>query len=112
MLTPGASPSAACTVAAQEAQLIPSMGRTMRALLMELVRRRRGSSIGGGRLPDQEALQHFYAAAGRELGPPFWSVLYGGGPKSRKRGGGADAPETHALRTTRPPVAVPLEPHA
>src|SRR5256886_16963492 len=75
MLTPGASPSAACTVAAQEAQLIPSMGRTMRALLMELVRRRRGSSIGGGRLPRPEALQHVHAAAEAEIARLLWCGL-------------------------------------
>src|SRR5256886_10130133 len=80
VLTPAASPSAACTVAAQEAQLIPSMGRTMRALLMELVRRRRGPPIGGGGAPDKDAPHHVYAAAETEFPPPFCWVLDGGGP--------------------------------
>src|SRR5438309_11130216 len=111
MLTPGASPSAACTVAAQEAQLIPSMGRTMRALLMELVRRRRGSSIGGGRLHDQEALQHVHAAAEAEFARLFWCELDGRGLKRRKRGVDAEVLEHHALRAIRRLVAVELEPH-
>src|SRR3989442_1304550 len=85
-LTPAASPSAACTVAAQEAQLIPSMGRTMRALLMELVRRRRGPPIGGGGLPDEEALQHVHAPAEAEIAPPFLCELHGRGLKRRQRG--------------------------
>src|SRR2546430_5339122 len=75
VLTPAASPSAACTVAAQEAQLIPSMGRTMRALLMELVRRRRGPPIGGGGGPRKDAPQPVHAAAGAGVTPPFlWGV--------------------------------------
>src|SRR5947209_6327988 len=43
------------------------MGRTMRALLMELVRRRRGPPIGGGGLHDKDALQHVHAAAEAEF---------------------------------------------
>src|SRR5437899_11391786 len=86
MLTPGASPSAACTVAAQEAQLIPSMGRTMRALLMELVRRSRGPPIGGGGLHDKETLQHVHAAAEAEFARLFWCELDGRGLKRGQRG--------------------------
>src|ERR1043165_7652714 len=47
--TPLAPASASCTVAAQLAQVIPSIGRMMRALLMvaavEFVRRRRGPAL-------------------------------------------------------------------
>src|SRR5213078_4169470 len=111
MLTPAASPSAACTVAAQEAQLIPSMGRTIRALLMELVRRRRGPPIGGGGLHDKEALQHVHAAAEAEFARLFWSELDGRGLKRRKRGVDAEVLEHHALRAIRRLVAVELEPH-
>src|SRR2546430_17491718 len=86
VLTPAASPSAACTVAAQEAQLIPSMGRTIRALLMELVRRRRGPPIGGGGLYDEEGPQHVPAAAGAGVGRLLWCVLDGRGVERRQRG--------------------------
>src|SRR5436190_24127724 len=77
-VTPPAPVSASCTVAAQLAQVMPSMGRTMRALLMrgamELVRRRRRSPVASW-LYDEKALQHVHATAegvfagliGREL---------------------------------------------
>src|SRR2546430_10783139 len=73
-VTPPAPVSASCTVAAQLAQVMPSMGRTMRALLMappsnvELVRRRRGAALAPGLHP-AEALQPVHAAPGVALTP-------------------------------------------
>src|SRR5256886_6035412 len=86
VLTPAASPSAACTVAAQEAQLIPSMGRTMRALLMEFVRRRRGPPIGGGGVPRKDAPQHVPFAAGTGFSPPLLWGIDGRGLERPERG--------------------------
>src|SRR5438309_5691760 len=77
-VTPPAPVSASCTVAAQLAQVMPSIGRTIRALLMrgavELVRRRCGSAVASW-FYDEEALQHVHTTAegvfarliGREL---------------------------------------------
>src|SRR6266550_1776516 len=78
-VTPVAPARASWTVAAQLAQVIPSMGRTIRVLLMagivEFVRRRRGATLAG-RLHDEQPFQHVHAAAegilagllGREVG--------------------------------------------
>src|SRR3989442_9951260 len=101
-LTPAASPSAACTVAAQEAQLIPSMGRTMRALLMELVRRRRGPPIGGGGLHDKDAPQHVHTPAEAEFAPLFLCELDRRGLKRRERGIDAEGLQHHPLPAIRP----------
>src|SRR5437588_3433527 len=64
--TPLAPASASWTVAAQLAHVIPSMGRTIRVLLMagivEFVRRGRGAALAG-RLHDEQPLQHVHAAA-------------------------------------------------
>src|SRR2546428_10406663 len=75
-VTPPAPVSASCTVAAQRAEVMPSKGSTMRALLMarrpagnvELVRRRCGSAIARWR-HDQQFPQQVHAAAARILAP-------------------------------------------
>src|SRR5438034_11804865 len=46
---------------------MPSIGRTMRDSLMELVRRGGGLAVSAGRLHHQESLQHVNAAAEGEL---------------------------------------------
>src|SRR6266576_2066119 len=67
-VTPLAPVSASCTVAAQLAHVMPSIGSTIRLLLMssavELVRRRRGAALAG-RLYDEQTLEHVHAAAER-----------------------------------------------
>src|SRR2546422_10809885 len=86
---PPAPVSASCTVAAQLAQVMPSMGRTMRALLMappsnvELVRRRRGAAIARG-LHDEKSLQHVHAAAEGILTRLIGRELDRGGLKRRE----------------------------
>src|SRR5256885_16323599 len=64
-VTPVAPARASWTVAAQLAQVIPSMGRTIRVLLMAgivgFVLRRRGAAPAGRR-HDQQPLQHVHAA--------------------------------------------------
>src|SRR5574341_2256011 len=81
-VTPVAPASASCTVAAQLAHVMPSMGRMIRALLMlgpmELVRRRRGPALAP-RLHDQQALEHVHAAAERVFTGLFGGELDGGG---------------------------------
>src|SRR5207237_9368737 len=65
-VTPLAPASASWTVAAQLAQVIPSMGRTIRVLLMagivEFVRRGGGAALAR-RLHDEQPLQHVHATA-------------------------------------------------
>src|SRR5207247_9427489 len=46
---------------------MPSIGRTIRDSLMELVRRGGGPAVPVGRLHDQESLQHVHAAAEAKL---------------------------------------------
>src|SRR5882762_8211641 len=85
-VTPVAPASASCTVAAQLAQVMPSIGRTIRLLLMdgavELVRRRRGAALAR-RLYDEQALEHVHAAAERVFARLLGSELDGGGLKRR-----------------------------
>src|SRR5436309_13034216 len=87
------------------------MGRTMRALLMELVRRRRGPPIGGGGLHDKETLQHVHAAAEAEFARLFWCELDGRGLKRRKRDIDAEVLEHNELRAISRLVEVELVPH-
>src|SRR5437667_12229370 len=67
-VTPVAPVSASCTVAAQLAHVMPSIGSTIRVLLMrgavKLVRRRRGAALAR-RLHDEQTLQHVHAAVER-----------------------------------------------
>src|SRR5437667_7247894 len=83
-VTPLAPVSASCTVAAQLAQVMPSIGRTIRLLLMsravELVRRRRGTALAG-RLYDEQTLEHVHTAAERIFAWLVGSELNGGGLK-------------------------------
>src|SRR6266566_1795629 len=115
-VTPPAPVSASCTVAAQLAQVMPSMGRTMRGLLMgtpgnvELVRRRCGSAITGG-LHDQQPLQHVHAAAKGILARLIRRELDGGSLKRRELLVDSEALEHHTLRAVRGLVAIKLEPH-
>src|SRR5260370_22012404 len=86
-VTPGAPVSASCTVAAQLAHVMPSIGRTIRLLLMgsamELVGRRRGAALAG-RLYDEQTLEHVHAAAERVFARLLGSELDGGGRKPRQ----------------------------
>src|SRR3989442_13705210 len=115
-VTPPAPVSASCTVAAQLAQVMPSMGRTMRALLVgppgnvELVRGRCGSAIAGW-LHDQQSLQHVHAAAEGILARLIGRELDGGGLKRRELRVDPEALEHHTLRAVRGFVAIKLEPH-
>src|SRR2546425_4084788 len=120
-VTPPAPVSASRTVAAQLAQVMPSMGRTMRALLMgpppppppstvELVRRRCGAAIAGW-LHDQKSLQHVHAAAEGILTRLIGRELDGGGLKRRELLVDPEALEHHTLRAVRGFVAIKLEPH-
>src|SRR2546426_5654673 len=110
-MTPPALPSASWTVAAHEAQLIPSMGRTMRALLMELVWGGRRPPVGGGGLHHEESFQHVHATAEAEFARLLWCELDGRGLKRRERGIDAEVLEHDALPAGRGLVAGELEPH-
>src|SRR5438552_13515590 len=114
-VTPPAPVSASCTVAAQLAQVMPSMGRTIRALLMrppplstvELVRRRRGSTVASW-LDHQEALQHVHATAERVFARLIGREFDGGGLKRRQRCVDPEAFEHHTLRAVGGLVRVDL----
>src|SRR5258706_1433450 len=112
-VTPVAPVSASCTVAEQLAHVMPSIGRTIRLLLMgsamELVRRRRGAALAG-RLHDEQTLEHVHAAAERVFAGLLGSQLEGGGLKRRQLLIDAKALEHNALRTVG--GLVTIEPQA
>src|SRR6266446_6445765 len=110
-MTPPAFPSASWTVAAHEAQLIPSMGRTMRDLLMELVRGGRRAPLGGGGLHYEQAFEHVHAAAKAELARLLGCELHRRGLKRRERRVDPKVFEDDAVRAIRGLVAAELEPH-
>src|SRR5213078_2371208 len=113
-VTPVAPVSASCTVAAQLGQVMPSMGRTIRALLMhgavEFVRRRRGTALAWW-LHDEQALQHVHAAAKRIFARLVGRELDGGGLKRRQLLIDAEALEHDALGAVGGLVAVELQAH-
>src|SRR6266508_2126262 len=86
-VTPVAPVNASCTVAAQLAHVMPSIGRMIRVLLMagvvELMGRRRGPALAR-RLHDEQALQHVHAAAEGVLARLVGRELDGGGLKRRQ----------------------------
>src|SRR5258705_9471059 len=105
---------ASWTVAAQLAQVIPSMGRTMRVLLMagivEFVRRRRGAALAG-RLHDEQPFQHVHAAAEGILARLRGSEFDRRGLKSRQLLIDAEALEHDALGAVGGLIAIELQPH-
>src|SRR5204863_806806 len=111
-VTPLAPVSASCTVAAQLAQVMPSIGRTIRLLLMsgavELVRRRRGAALAG-RLYDEQTLEHVHAAPERVFAWLVGRELDGGSLKRRQLLIDAEALEHDALRAVGRFVAVELQ---
>src|ERR1041385_4256461 len=112
--TPLAPASASWTVAAQLAQVIPSIGRTMRALLMvtavEFVRRRRGPALTR-RLHDQQSLQHVHAAAERVFAGLVGREFDRGRLKRRELLIDAEPLEDDALGAVGRLVAVELQAH-
>src|SRR3989475_13144797 len=108
---PRAFPSVSWRVAAQEGQLIPSMGRTRRDLLMELVGGGRRAPLGGGGLHYEQAFEHVHAAAKAELARLLGCELDGRGLKRGERGVDPEVLEDDAVRAVRGLVAVELEPH-
>src|SRR5258706_13286449 len=111
-VTPVAPVSASCTVAEQLAHVMPSIGRTIRLLLMgsamELVRRRRGAALAG-RLHDEQTLEHVHAAAERVFAGLLGSELDGGGLKRRQLLIDAKALEHNALRAVGGLVTIELQ---
>src|SRR2546421_3666645 len=118
-VTPPAPVSASCTVAAQLAQVMPSMGRTIRALLMraslppsavELVRRRSGSAVASW-FDDEEALQHVHATAEGVFARLIGHELDRGGLKRRQGRVDPESLEHHTLRAVGGLVPIELQPH-
>src|SRR5438105_11170395 len=118
-VTPPAPVSASCTVAAQLAQVMPSMGRTMRALLMcappppgavELVRRRSGSAVASW-LYDEEALQHVHTTAEGVFARLIGRELDRGGLKRRQGRVDPESLEHYTLRAVGGLVSIELQPH-
>src|SRR2546421_9990463 len=123
-VTPPAPVSASCTVAAQLAQVMPSMGRTIRALLMrpprppappppgavELVRRRSGSAVASW-FDDEEALQHVHATAEGVFARLIGRELDRGGLKRRQGRVDPESLEHHTLRAGGGLVPIELQPH-
>src|SRR5882762_4589796 len=113
-VTPLAAASASWTVAAQLAQVIPSMGRTIRVLLMagivEFVRRRRGAALAW-RLHDEQPFQHVHAAAEGVLARLRGSEFDGRRLKGRQLLIDAEALEHHALGAVGGLIAIELQPH-
>src|SRR6266487_3644560 len=112
--TPVAPASASCTVAAQLAQVIPSIGSTIRALLMagavELVRRGRGAALARW-LHDEQPLQHVHAAAEGILARLLRREFNRGGLERRQLLIDAEPLEHDPLRAIGGLVAVELQPH-
>src|SRR5882762_1755297 len=113
-VTPLAAASASWTVAAQLAQVIPSMGRTIRVLLMagivEFVRRRRGAALAG-RLHDEQPFQHVHAATEGILARLLGSEFDRGRLKGRQLLIDTEALEHHALGAVGGLIAIELQPH-
>src|SRR6266542_3804050 len=112
--TPVAPASASCTVAAQLAQVIPSIGSTIRALLIagavELVRRGRGAALAR-RLHDEQPLQHVHAAAEGILARLLRGEFNRGGLERRQLLIDAEPLEYDPLRAIGCLVAIELQPH-
>src|SRR5207237_2556032 len=93
---------------------MPSMGRTMRALLMrdavELVRRRCGSAVARW-FYDEEALQHVHATAEGIFAGLIGCEFDRGGLKRRQGRVDPEALEHHTLRAVGGLVSIELQPH-
>src|SRR6266545_2602142 len=113
-VTPVAPARASWTVAAQLAQVIPSMGRTMRVLLMagivEFVRRRRGAALAW-RLHDEQPFEHVHAAAEGILARLLRSEFDCRRLKGRQRLIDTEALEHHPLGAVGGLIAIELQPH-
>src|SRR5262245_22440993 len=112
-VTPLAPASASCTVAAQLAQVMPSIGRTIRVLLMLTVVKlvRRGSRAPLAlRLDHQQPLEHVHAATKGILARLVGSELDRGRLKRRELLVDPEALEHDALRAVGGLVAVELQP--
>src|SRR5436309_4130237 len=112
--TPVAPASASCTVAAQLAQVIPSVGSTIRALLMaravELVGRGRGAALARW-LHDEQPTQHVHTAAEGILARLLRREFNRGGLERRQLLIDAEPLEHDPLRAIGCLVAVELQPH-
>src|SRR5436190_15557024 len=113
-VTPAAPASASCTVAAQLAQVMPSMGKTIRALPMlavvELVRRRCRAPLAFG-FNHEQPLQHVHAAAEGVLARLVGGELDRGRLKRRKLLVDPKALEDDALRAIGRLVSTELQAH-
>src|SRR6266508_3631398 len=113
-VTPVAPARASWTVAAQLAQVIPSMGRTIRVLLMagivEFVRRRRGAALAW-RLHDEQPFEHVHAAAEGILARLLRSEFDCRRLKGRQRLIDTEALEHHPLGAVGGLIAIELQPH-
>src|SRR6266542_2030149 len=108
------TPADATPVAAQLAQVIPSIGSTIRALLIagavELVRRGRGAALAR-RLHDEQPLQHVHAAAEGILARLLRGEFNRGGLERRQLLIDAEPLEYDPLRAIGCLVAIELQPH-
>src|SRR2546426_7439453 len=90
---------------------MPSIGRTIRALLMELVRRGGRPPVGGGGLHHEQALQHVHPAAKPELACLLRCELDRGRLERRERHVEAEILEHEPLRAVGGLVPVRSEEH-